>query len=97
MPDSDPFLVKINTVMAEVNPIALLVLLYLDQIHTALLARHQEETHMSIRTALPQETVAVRRRHSVVVHEALPHSGQEMEEILIEEEPAHHHLEGAVL
>ena len=96
MPCLDPSLAKTNTVMAEVNPIVLLVLPCLDQIRTALLARRQEETHMSTRTALHQETVAARRRHSVVAHEALLPSGQEMEEILIEEELAHHHPEGAV-
>ena len=95
IPDPDLFLAKTNTVMAEVNPIVLLVLPCLDQIRTALLARRQEETHMSTRTALHQETVAARRRHSVVAHEALLPSGQEMEEILIEEELAHHHLEEA--
>jgi hypothetical protein len=96
MPCTDPFLAKTNTVMAEANPIVHLVLLHLDQIHTALLAPRQEETHMSTRTALHQETVAARRRHSVAVHEAHLPSDQEMEEILIEEELARHHLEGAV-
>jgi hypothetical protein len=94
---TDPFLAKTNTVMAEVNPIAHLVLHRLDQIHTALLAPRQEEAHTSTRTALHQETVAARRRHSVVAHAAPLPSDQEMEEILIEEELAHHHLEGVDL
>jgi hypothetical protein len=96
MPYTDPFLAKTSTVMAEVNPIALLVLPRLDRIHTALLAPRQEETHTSTRTALHHETVAARRRHSVVVHAAPLPSDQEMEEILIEAELAHHRLEGVV-
>lgn len=96
MPDLDLFLAKINTVMAEVNPIALLVLPSLDQIRTARLALRQEETHTSTLTAPHQETEAARRCHSVVAHEAHLPSAQEMEVILIEEELAHHHLEGVV-
>jgi hypothetical protein len=92
----DHFLAKTNTVMAEVNPIALLVLPHLDQTHTALLVRRQEETHTSTRTALHLETVAARRRRSVVAHAALLPSAQEMEVILTEEELARHHLEGVV-
>ena len=97
IPDPDLFLAKTNTVMAEVNPIALLVLPSLDQIRTARLALRQEETHTSTRTALHHETEVARRCHSVVAHEALLPSAQEMEAILIEEELAHHHLEGVVL
>jgi hypothetical protein len=96
MPCTDHFLAKTNTVMAEVNPIVLLVLPRLDQIHTALPVRRQEETHTSTRTALHPETVAARRRRSVVAHAALLPSAQEMEVILTEDELAHHHLEGVV-
>jgi hypothetical protein len=94
MPNPDLFLAKTNTVMAEVNPIALLVLPSLDQIRTARLVLRQEETHTSTRTALHQETEAARRCHFVVAHAALLPSDQEMEETLTEEELAHHHLEG---
>ncbi|KAH0252221.1 hypothetical protein KCU71_g23034, partial [Aureobasidium melanogenum] len=94
MPRSDPSLVKTNMVTAAANPTALLVRPYLDQTHTALLALHHEETHMSTRTAPHQEIVAARPCLSVVAHEALLPSGQEMEATLIEEELAHHHLEG---
>ncbi|KAG9873534.1 hypothetical protein KCU94_g23356, partial [Aureobasidium melanogenum] len=90
----DHFLVKTNTATAAVNPTALLVRPYPDQTHTALLALRHEETHTSTRTALHQETVAAHPYLSVVVHEALLPSGQEMEATLIEEELAHHHLEG---
>lgn len=94
MPRPDPFLVKTNTVTAAANPTALLVPPYLDQIHTALLALRHEETHTSIRTVLHPETVADHPCLSVVAHEALLPSGQEMEATLIEEELARHHLGG---
>ena len=93
MPCSDPSLVKTNTAMAAANPTALLVPLYPDQTHTALLALRLEEMHMSIRIALLQETVAAHPCLSVVDHEALLPFGQEMEVTLIEEELAHHRPE----
>lgn len=94
MPRSDPSLAKTNMVMAAANPTARLVLPYLDQTHTELPALRHEETLTSTHTALHRETAAARPYLFVVAHEALLPSGQEMEATLIEEELAHHHLEG---
>lgn len=91
---SDPSLAKTNMVMAVANLTGLLVLPYLDQTHTELLALRHEATLMSTRTAHHQETAAAHPCLSVVAHEALLPSGQEMEATLIEEELAHHLLEG---